>query len=985
MRTKYLLAAAAMTGLFAACSQDEVFNPSESKNDLEAARPKVMGEVVFNDATPTTRYNNESAAVEDKDVFGAYLMDEFRGYANGATGEQPNANSTLWKYQDNWWQMYTMVDYIQTNYGYVYNAEKRVWENPAAQLNEGNYILMFPKNEAATNRRDLWQHINPVVTLAKHSDEGKGNYYVNRENQFFLDYAQIYRDDNPSVDGIFQLDVKLKAVLTYLKIVGWNQTSTKFRAKKIVFKAPEGKPLPTIAYVKPAKQTDKKSGYAYWVTDDEDAAGKEALDDCGNLLGKGLYNPATFTQEAARSLVQYDAPINQIPYGLKGEDQTVAYEYSFIFPGENGLELGANTQEGEDCTFTASIALPAFHDFEGYSFDEMEVVVYGELYDKGTSSWRSGLLMYLPGNQNQKFTLNNLKVWESGQDIPTVQVYFDDHSFVQGEEIRVESTKDLITLLNARLTEATTTKNIDFEIYPYGKGLAITDEVVSIIKNYEKKTGNYVNVTFKSDLTQRQTPVILEAVDCINMFDYSGVNVIANANQTSSAQLLNIATLTNNATMALNKGYIGTSIVNTGALTIGTTEKGMSPVQVNVTTLHNENLLVLNNATVSGKVENANAMNVVGDATVTMIVNDNNCIECGKTPAVLTIEETGTLAVDELTNTENDKVIVNGSLTAGLVRNEDEAAQFDINATSSIIYLSNYAEINITAGTTTLGDGSPGNSNQSNNYGIINIAEGAELGVAGASSNSLRNNERAVIKVEGYLWDNIQNSGVIYVIKNGHVITANSIYGKKLGIIDVTEAANSVDANAAKDGESYATYFRYTVGAETTAAELRASLSARISAQNYGHNPIILCWSDGSATTFTGNLGGANVKFVSIGCNLEFTKSVVFPNLKEEDATAFVVAAGTTSVANGASLTLGEDSGVLKADWSAIYATIGEGASFHVNNTGKTLGGGTKFMEGYGKNVRVFGAGEVASDAKNTDFKWVRDITFSGPWRESGN
>ena len=968
MRTKYLLAAAAMASLFAACSQDEVFNSSEIKSDLEAARPKVMGEVVFNDATPTTRYNNESATVEDKDVFGAYLMDEFCGYADGKIGEQPNANNTLWRYQDNWWQMYTMVDYIQTNYGYVYNAEKRVWENPAAQLNEGNYILMFPKNDAATNRRDLWQYINPVVTLAKHSDEGKGNYYVNRDNQFFLDYAQIYRDDNPSVDGVFQLDVKLKAVLTYLKIVGWNQTSTKFRAKKIVFKAPQGKPLPTIAYVKPARQTDKKSGYAYWVTDDQEAIAKEAVDECGNILGEGLYNPATFTQQWARELVQYDAPINQIPYGLKKEDQTIAYEYSFIFPGENGLELGANTQEGEDCTFTASIALPAFRDFEGYSFDEMEVVIYGEMYDKGTTSWRSGLLMYRPGNQNQKFTLHNLKIWESGQDIPTVQVYFDDHSFVQGEEIRVESTEDLVTLLKARLTEATTTMDVDFEVYPYGKGLTITDEVVSIIKDYEKKTGNEVNVTFKSDLTQEQTPVILEAADCINMFNYSGVNVIANANQTSSAQLLHIATLTNNATMTLNAGYEGTSIVNTGALAIGTTEEGLLPVQVNVTTLHNENLLVLNNTTIKGKVENANAMNVSGDATVTVVINDNNCIECGKTPAVLTVEETGKLTVETLlTNTANDKVIVDGSLIAEKVVNEEEAEQFDINATSSIVDLTNSASINITAGVTALG------SQISDNYGTISVAEGAELAV---STGSLNNHEDAVINVEGYLWDKIKNSGLINVIKNGHVITSG--YVGNPGIIDVTKSTNSVESNAAKDSESYATYFRYTVGTETSASVLKSSLSARISAQNYGKNPIILCWSDESAATFIGEINDANVKFVSIERDLAFTGKVVFPELKEKNEDAFVVAAGTTSIANGATLTLGEGSGI-PYKWSVIYATITEGASFHVNNTGKTLGGGS-LTEGYGKNVTVYGAGTVSVDGANKEFAWNKASSFSGKW-----
>lgn len=958
MKTKYLLTAAAIASLFAACSQEEIFNPSTVEADLTKGRQMVAGEVVFNSADPTTRYNSESATVEDKDEFGVYLMDEFRGYNDGNTvGELDNANTTWWKYQSNWWQMYKLTDNIQTNYGYVYDASKGVWENSAAQLCEGNYLIMFPKNDEATNRRDLWQYINPVVELAKHSDASKGNYFVNRENQFFVDYAQIYRDDNPSVDGKFQLNVKLRAVLTYLKIVGWNQSSTKFRAKKIVFKAPEGAPLPTIAYIKPAHQVDDYD-YAYWVNDDEEAAAETVTDDCGNVLGKGLYNPKTFTQKVARSLVQYEAPIDRIPYGLKENQQAVAYEYTFNFPGENGLELDGNTNDADNCTFTASIALPAF-DLDEYDFKDLEVVIYGEMFDKGTKEWRSGLLKYQRGSQgaNQEFTLNNLDLWENGYDIPQVQVYFDDQSFVQGEEIRVETTEDLITLLNARLSKATTTANIDFEVFPYGKGLAITNEVVKIITDYEAKNNKTVSVTFKSDLTQETTPVILEAQDCINMFGYKGVNVICNADQTSTKELKNIATLTNNAVMVINANYSGTEIINAGALT----------VNAEVTAkIHNEDALVLKASSITGNIENANAMTVSGASVVSgTITNDNNCVSCGSTPAVLTIEEAGSLKVTKLVNTAADKVIVNGALNATTV--ENVGAQFDISAASMIGTLTNTAAINIAKGTTTL------TSSSSVNGGAIAIAEGAEL-LAGGSAK-LQNN--GTINVAGHLWNKIKNDGVINVIENGHVITDG--YTIKAGIIDVTKATNSDGSNSAKDSSSKGTYFRYTVAGEENASALESKLADIISEENYGKNPVILCWGENSAAKFQGTVDGANVTAVSISRDLTFTGKTQFSDLTEKDANAFVVAKGTTTVANGASLALGKiyRSGK-RVMWYDIYVTIN--AAFHVNNGGETIGGGSLLDPHNGDNVTVSGAGIVTSQADNGKFQWVKGIGFTGKW-----
>ena len=158
MKTKYLLMTAALSGLFAACTQEDFLDaPATPATDPLAGRP-VVGVVDFKTDEPTTRYNAETATPDVGDALGLYLMDEFRGdieIVNGyPDGEWPDANKTPFTYQSNWWEMYKPVNYIQSNYGYVLQEDGK-WINRASQLVEGNYIVMYRKNDEATNRRDL--------------------------------------------------------------------------------------------------------------------------------------------------------------------------------------------------------------------------------------------------------------------------------------------------------------------------------------------------------------------------------------------------------------------------------------------------------------------------------------------------------------------------------------------------------------------------------------------------------------------------------------------------------------------------------------------------------------------------------------------------------------------------------------------------------------------------------------------------------------
>lgn len=702
MKTKYFLATAALTGLFAACSQEEIFDASAPKVDPLAGRP-VVGNVEFVSDAPTTRYNSEICAPEEGDAIGLYLMDEFRGYNVGnKKGELDNANETLFKYQSNWWQMYQLTNNIQSNYGYEYVPENKTWINRASQLVEGNYLVMLPKNDVATNRRDLWREIKPVVDLKHHSTRDD-NYYVNRENQFMLDYQQIYRDQKKDDEGKLTINVKFRYILTYAKFIIENAAANPFIAEKLVFKAPGGKPLPTVAYVKPAEMDPSSNTWnaPTWIAQklNEQAIGgniEQVLGECGEVLGEGLYNKEWFTQEVARGMVQYATTERNVPYGL--EDEAVAYEYTFNFPDETegGVRLEGNStsSDSQERVLGVSIALPAF-DLGDYNWTGMEVVVYGKMWDPKANdmkgAWRNGVLRKL-GKDNAEFTLDKLKLWDSSmKEIPTANLMFDDSYFYQEEEIRVETTDDLLRLLDARLSAATTTEDVAFNVWPYGKGLEITDEVVEMISDYEKTHGVNVEITFKNDLTQGKTPIILKADNCIDKFKYLGVNVVVAGGQTITKPVAGIDKLK----VGMTAEFMGRLIVNenleANAIEVTDskdwnddhTSKYVNYMEVNgatVTTQSGINNMgctqLTENAEIKGGIYNKDYLNVTSSAIVDFIVNENDCVDCGKSIATVKVGENATLVVITLENAENGQVWNYGTINVmygdenGVLNNE---------------------------------------------------------------------------------------------------------------------------------------------------------------------------------------------------------------------------------------------------------------------------------------------------------------------------
>ena len=957
MKAKHLFYSLALASAFTACTQDEMFDAPALDNQV-AERP-VAGVVTFVNDEVDSRYNSEAAKFENGDQLGLYLMDEFTG-----RGEKFNANLTNWTWQSCWWTMYNMVDYISTNYGYVYDAETGEWINRASQLVEGNYIALFPQNTRATNRQDLWHPIKANVDLVDHSSTPR--YYVNRENQFFLGYEQIMRDQKAGEEtGELRADITMKPIMTYAKMYFENQASNDFKIKKVVFKAHGGELLPNVAYVKPSQivTSDQEGCVApYWAWANHAELKKQLKDECGNVLAQSKYDRTTFSHAAARSMVQYASTSWGIPYGMTEAEATPVYEYVFNFPADADI-LKSNQSASSERICGISIALPAF-EFEEYTWRDMEVVVYGEMWDPTINfpegGWRPGIIRKLMNNDNGIFTLDQLKLWtkDANMQIPSVTCRIDDEYFYQNTEVRVSTTKDLYDLIEARLSDAANTENVYFDVQHYGNGLEITDEVVKLITDYEKAHNVDVVVTFNNQ-DQVKTPIIFVAENSIDKFEYNnGVNVVVEAPQTITETVIDeIDELRNFSTINVVESVKNNIYTTLKANKIFNEAGAVIEVKestVEATTIHNEATINLNGAIVNGTIENEAKLNSDGKSTVTKIINDNKCINCGLDKAELVVVS-GTLTVtDKVENEDVIKVMAGAALESKYLNNGSIEVAGNLKAVGAL-----------------------------QNHGKITISATGKVYAEGLGA--VYNYKDGVIDVEGSLVENIYSDGLINVIGDGKVIING--YQSTPGIIDVTLANIESTSQAAK-ALDYQTVFAYTIQEETTSDELNEVLKTKISSYNFGKNPIKLTWGANSAATFSGRLDlnyevngsvpnfyvssymDLNVKYVVINNNLTILKSEGCPY--DEQKTAFP-SLEKMEIGTGASLTVNKGAilevavKIGKASngkWSteANKATVIVDGKLKANNQSKVTN----------NLVEVSGKGEV----------WVETANFA--WQNAG-
>lgn len=869
MKTKHLFFTLALSGMFAACTQEELVSNVENNAEALNNRP-TAGMVEFSLGDVESRYNHQYAEFNVGESLDLYLMDELNGYYDESDANHMHgyaASKQCWKYFSVWSDMYKFVNYAQTRYPFAYNG--KTWSNEATLL-EGNYFAMHPGNEKITNRRDVWRYINPTISLT--DEEGNYNKFAGLVNQFWLGYTPIYRDEDRT--GDMTLPLNMQPIMTVAKLTIKNTGNTDTKIDKIVFKDQNGKALPTIAYVKPVSREDWRQT--------SDVTAIRTADDCKDLVCQGntlntvydvekTWNDKAEGRITARGIVHYDNPAKRIPYGL--EDTEVAYEYVYQFP-EDGYFLKGGEPNG---TYVqVYIVLPHT---EAFTY---EPIIYGRQFmkeEEGTDKeWAYGILR-AKGSDNAIFTLNSIDLDKAVPYVQDVTASFDQYSFEALTEVKVATTEDLMTMLKASQPSFSHEIGYFFNVKVYGDDLKITDEVVKYLDEKAKAVGSTdTNCKLFLDFTAldtRMTPALVTIdteKDCMKYFRFSNGSVDVNvakgehtipANNKIKNHFEDLTVL-EGATLTIEDPIKARFVLNEGTLNVNAYVDS---------TIDNQG--VLNIAANIDEVRNEAEANVTGTAVVRKFINDNRCVNCGDDAAVLTIFEDLTEVTRKLTVTtlENkDSVVNNGTLIATTFLNEDEGTA-DMNGNATLKNLTNKGTLNVNSAVTTIIKGQ--------NEGTITVAEGAEVNVTGDSQ--LVNT--GIIEVSGHLFSQIANYAEIFVIGNGEVVVNGDLntvqsLGNVAGIIDITQANDGINAHAAKDmaseNKNKKNYFRYDVNDEETAEELDAALKARISEYNYYASEnaeaarIIVRWTNATTATEFVGVTESNIQKLYINKNLDF-------------------------------------------------------------------------------------------------------------------
>ena len=198
MRTKHLLWALALPAVFAACTNDDFESIVQDNNTLQGRPMAGNVELNFGFGDADTRLTTDFE-FEVGDHIGATLMDEYEGSEFNTTynimGLPANKN------------VYTFVNYIQTNYRYTNTANG--WENNNL-LCSGNYFFYYPYMTTLNTRKAFEKYLNPNQVLTANTKEAGRQLII--DNQMYVGYKLV----EGATEGSTQvLNVKMSPVFAY--------------------------------------------------------------------------------------------------------------------------------------------------------------------------------------------------------------------------------------------------------------------------------------------------------------------------------------------------------------------------------------------------------------------------------------------------------------------------------------------------------------------------------------------------------------------------------------------------------------------------------------------------------------------------------------------------------------------------------------------------------------------------------------------------
>ena len=641
-----------MPAVFAACTNDD-FESVIQSNDALQGRP-MAGDVKlnFDFGEADTRLNSEFQ-FEVGDEIGATLMDEYK--ENGVSGYNimglPAGKN-----------VYSFVDYIQTNYRYT--NTKSGWTN-SNLLCSGNYFFYYPYMTTLNTRVAFEKYLNPNQVLEANTSAA-GREMIN-ENQMYIGYKLV----EGATEGSTQvLNVSMSPVFAFPYFEIMCTDSEPVTIQKIALQyIDKTKDMPLMAIVDPtnlSRATTTIGGVQY-VDFEKDPTSAVRMGD-----------PATDKPQLDKDAVIAARQIQvTFPEGTTTKNGSPVRTYMVIpsgdYSGDDAVELLIYTDKG---LVTADLSVA--HENTGTTGGQNNVtndVAMGEV---------SGTM----------------------DKVRTIKITFDEVAINNPDEFTTTSTQDLDTYVSwsakiggtknmwikstnkdtelSAATVATLAKNQNITMNILGD-ITIAEDVESEDYNAAKINflggkvatkyiyGNDGKITGLSDLAANKGQTI---------YNKATLTIPSNMIDSKDGDL----TFHNKGNITLTGTSYGIKFVNEGTMTINagtgrSTKLAMSndpekgDYLENYGTLNiNGNVVADNNATTNnGWINNyANAtVNIAQGATITARIDNkkgNNGGECGKIVVNGTwnifgqagkneglIEVNGTLRVPETSKYENAK------------------------------------------------------------------------------------------------------------------------------------------------------------------------------------------------------------------------------------------------------------------------------------------------------------------------------------------
>ena len=244
MKTKHLLWALALPAVFAACTNDDFESVVQDNNTLQGRPMAGNVELNFGFGNADTRLTTDFQ-FEVGDEIGATLMDEYEG-------SNFNADYNIWGLP-NQKNVYTFVDYIQTNYRYTNTANG--WEN-SNLLCSGNYFFYYPYMTTLNTRKAFEKYLNPNQVLTANTKEAGRQLII--DNQMYVGYKLV----EGATEGSTQvLNVKMSPVFAYPYFEIMCTDAEPVTIEKIALQyIDKTKDMPLMAIVDPEKAVEDLTG-----------------------------------------------------------------------------------------------------------------------------------------------------------------------------------------------------------------------------------------------------------------------------------------------------------------------------------------------------------------------------------------------------------------------------------------------------------------------------------------------------------------------------------------------------------------------------------------------------------------------------------------------------------------------------------------------------------------------------------------------------